>query len=124
MWNTYQCLILATIQVDDQAVEYICQNHGGAYAPKENQNESKSIKTGQMSYKLEDLAYARSGDKGDSCNIGVIARNPKFLPYIKNQLTSEAVHSYFEHFIDSEHGKVTGFDVPSLVQFNFWHTLP
>ena len=54
---------------------------------------------GDKSYKLEELAYARSGDKGNSCNIGVIARNPKYLPYIKQQLTAEVVHEYFKHFI-------------------------
>ena len=65
------------------------------------------------------MAYARSGDKGDSCNIGVIARDPKYLPYIKNQLSSEAVHDYFKHFLDSEGGKVTRFDLPGISAVNF-----
>ena len=34
-------------------------------------------------FRLNDLAYTRSGDKGDSCNVGVIARHPAFLPYIR-----------------------------------------
>jgi hypothetical protein len=49
------------------------------------------VKSGSHSFTLEDLAYARSGDKGDSCNIGVIARHPNFLPYIKHYLTEDKV---------------------------------
>ena len=65
------------------------------------------------------MAYARSGDKGDSCNIGVIARDPKYLPYIKKYVTSEAVHDYFGHFIDASEGKVTRFDLPGISAVNF-----
>lgn len=49
------------------------------------------------SYRLESLALTRSGDKADSCNIGVIARHPSLYPYLKEALTSEAVAEYFRH---------------------------
>ena len=88
----------------------------------ENGNEVEpdiEVLTGTMNYTLGDIAYARSGDKGDSCNIGVIARDPKYLPYIKKYVTTEAVHNYFEHFIDSNEGKVTRFDLPGINAVNF-----
>ena len=62
------------------------------------------------------LAYARSGDKGDMANIGVLARRPEFLPVLSAQLTAAAVKQYFAHFA---HGKVERFDWPGLHGFNF-----
>ena len=47
------------------------------------------------------LAYARSGDKGNKANIGIIARKPKYLPYIYAALTEQAVALRFAHFIQS-----------------------
>ncbi len=50
------------------------------------------------------LAYGRSGDKGDSCNIGIIARRAEYLPIISAQVTEQSVAQYFAHRIK---GKVT-----------------
>jgi hypothetical protein len=47
------------------------------------------------------LAYARSGDKGNKANIGIIARKPEYLPYIYAALTEQAVAQRFAHFIQS-----------------------
>ena len=46
---------------------------------------------------LISLAWARSGDKGDAFNIGVIARNPAYLPYIRAALTEAVVKDFFAH---------------------------
>ena len=104
-------------------MDKICSNTNFCFIlPIETRNEVEpdiGVLTGTMSYTLGDIAYARSGDKGDSCNIGVIARDPKYLPYIKKYVTTEAVHSYFEHFIDSNEGKVTRFDLPGINAVNF-----
>jgi hypothetical protein len=62
------------------------------------------------------LAYARSGDKGDTANIGVIARDPAFLPYIDAALSEERVADYFAHLVK---GAVTRFSVPGVNGFNF-----
>ncbi len=62
------------------------------------------------------LAYARSGDKGDDENIGVIARRPEYLPLLREQLTPQAVRAYFAHLV---HGEVERFDVPGLHALNF-----
>jgi len=62
------------------------------------------------------IAVARSGDKGDDVNIGVIARRAEWLPYLRWQLTAEAVRKYFSHLVV---GGVERYDVPGLQAVNF-----
>ncbi|ADU97978.1 DUF1446 domain-containing protein [Alicycliphilus denitrificans] len=62
------------------------------------------------------LAWARSGDKGDDENIGVIARRPEFLPLLRAQLTPERVKAWFAHLVQ---GEVERFEVPGLQALNF-----
>ncbi len=62
------------------------------------------------------LAWARSGDKGDISNIGVIARAPALVPVLRTQLGAAAVASYLAHLVK---GPVTRFDVPGIHAFNF-----
>jgi hypothetical protein len=62
------------------------------------------------------LAWARSGDKGDTSNIGVIARKPELLPLLRVQLTEESVAAYLAHVVK---GKVTRFDLPGIHALNF-----
>ena len=62
------------------------------------------------------LAYGRSGDKGDSANIGVLARRPELVPLLRAQLSAEAVKQYLAHFV---RGRVERFEVPGLHGFNF-----
>ncbi len=62
------------------------------------------------------LAWARSGDKGDSCNVGVIARSPALVEVLHRALTAERVRDYLGHLVK---GKVTRFDVPGIGAFNF-----
>ncbi len=65
---------------------------------------------------LIQLAYARSGDKGDTSNIGLIARQPAFLPYIKAAITEQTVANWLVHLVK---GKVTRYDLPSINAVNF-----
>ena len=65
---------------------------------------------------LSKLAFARSGDKGDNANIGVIARRPEFLPYIQTALSSKAVAEYFSHILE---GEVMSWEVPGINGINF-----
>ena len=65
---------------------------------------------------LVKLAYARSGDKGNSANIGVIARDPAFVPVLRACLTEEVVAEYFDHVLD---GAVERYEVPGIHAFNF-----
>ena len=62
------------------------------------------------------LALARSGDKGDAANIGVIARDPAYLPYLRAALTDVAVASYFSHLLD---GEVVHWELPGTASMNF-----
>lgn len=56
------------------------------------------------SYRLEELAYTRSGDKGNSCNVGVVARCPSLYPYLQKALSAAAVGEYFSHVWGPELG--------------------
>ncbi len=62
------------------------------------------------------LAYARSGDKGNTSNIGVIARRPEFLATLREQLTEQKVGAFLAHLVK---GKVTRYDVPGIHAMNF-----
>jgi len=65
---------------------------------------------------LARLAYARSGDKGNSSNIAIIARNPKFLPLLRRELTPERVVAHLGHLVA---GPAERFDAPGLDALNF-----
>jgi len=65
---------------------------------------------------LARLAYGRSGDKGDTANIGVIARRPDFVALLAEVLTPEAVRAYLAHLVE---GPVERFDWPGLGGWNF-----
>lgn len=65
---------------------------------------------------LRQLAVARSGDKGDDANIGIIAREARFLPRILAEVTPEAVADWFAHFLT---GDVTRYELPGLNAVNF-----
>jgi len=62
------------------------------------------------------LAYARSGDKGDISNIGLIARKPEYLPIILAQVTPATVKAYFAHLV---RGEVKRYLLPGIQACNF-----
>lgn len=62
------------------------------------------------------LAHARSGDKGDTANVGVIALRPEFYPVLVEQLTVERVRDHFDGLIK---GGVERFELPNLEALNF-----
>ena len=62
------------------------------------------------------LAYGRSGDKGDTANIGVLARRPEFIPLLAQQLAPEVVRAYLAHLVE---GEVERYDWPGLGGWNF-----
>ncbi|XP_034020028.1 uncharacterized protein lratb.1 isoform X3 [Thalassophryne amazonica] len=78
------------------------------------------LPSGRHRYRLEELAYTRSGDKGDTANIGVIARHPLFFPYLKKYLTSSVVEDYFAHLIQpGVKNAVTRYSLPGIHGLNF-----
>lgn len=65
---------------------------------------------------LRRLAHARSGDKGDTANIGLIALKPEYYPVLVEQVTAERVK---EHFRGICWGEVERFELPNLGALNF-----
>jgi hypothetical protein len=66
--------------------------------------------------RLVELAHARSGDKGDTANVGVIARRPELYPLLVRELTVERVAAHFAGLIT---GPVERFELPNLHALNF-----
>jgi len=66
--------------------------------------------------RLLDIAHARSGDKGDTVNIGLIAREPRYYSVLVEQVTAERVK---KHFGSLCRGKVERFELPNLGALNF-----
>jgi hypothetical protein len=62
------------------------------------------------------LAYARSGDKGDSSNIAIIAREPHYLPLLRRELTPERIVCHLGHLVS---GPAERFEAPGLHALNF-----
>ena len=75
--------------------------------------------TGEVAVPLIKLAWARSGDKGNHANIGVIARQPEYLPYINATLTENAVADYMQHVLDPDTGSVSRWSLPGMNAYNF-----
>lgn len=65
------------------------------------------------------LAWGRSGDKGDLFNVGVIARKPDYLPYIRAALTPAAVADWYRHFLAAGTSRVDRYEVPGFHALNF-----
>ncbi|MEP6508601.1 MAG: hypothetical protein ABJC63_10280 [Gemmatimonadales bacterium] len=69
-----------------------------------------------MKVRLLDIAHARSGDKGDTANVGLIALEPRWYPILDRYVTRDAVAAHFDGEID---GPVTRFELPNLNALNF-----
>jgi hypothetical protein len=69
-----------------------------------------------MRVQLVDIAHARSGDKGDTANVGVIAFKPEWYPVLTRELTRERVREHFRGVIT---GDVERFELPNLFALNF-----
>ncbi|MBZ5533164.1 MAG: hypothetical protein LAO20_17175 [Acidobacteriia bacterium] len=65
---------------------------------------------------LREIAHARSGDKGDSANIGLIALKPEHYPVLVREVTAERVK---RHFAGICQGEVERFELPNLHALNF-----
>lgn len=69
-----------------------------------------------MRVRLVELAHARSGDKGDTANVGVIARKPEYYPLLVRELTVERVAAHFAGMLT---GGVERYELPNLHALNF-----
>lgn len=69
-----------------------------------------------MKIQLVKLAHARSGDKGDTANVGVIALKKAYFPLLVREVTAEAVKHHFGPMVK---GAVERFELPNLEALNF-----
>ncbi|MDE5416506.1 hypothetical protein L3049_00700 [Labilibaculum sp. DW002] len=65
---------------------------------------------------LRDICLGRSGDKGDTVNVGVLARSEEIYQYLKHDLTAKKVREMFGKMTK---GKVTRFEIDNLLALNF-----
>ena len=69
-----------------------------------------------MRIKLSEIAHARSGDKGDASNVGLIAETPELFEVIREQVTAERVK---QHFREVCRGPVDRYELPNILALNF-----
>lgn len=69
-----------------------------------------------MNIRLSRIAHARSGDKGDVSNVGVIATEPRYYPILLREVTAERVKQHFGALVC---GSVTRYELPNLGALNF-----
>ena len=69
-----------------------------------------------MKVPLSRIAHTRSGDKGDTCNIGVIAWEERFYPILLREVTADRVRRHFGALVQ---GTVERYELPNLCALNF-----
>lgn len=105
------------VHIDGQVLS-VSVPAGTPFTPPEPVHGQATLDVGPdaVDVPLVRLAWARSGDKGDTSNIGVIARRPELLPLLRAQLTPERVATWLAHLVQ---GPVARFEVPGIHAFNF-----
>ena len=109
-----------TITVDGEVFE-VQQVPADELAVKERpaivKRHSKIVTSGELvEVPLRQVAYGRSGDKGNIANVGIVARQPACVPLLRQVLTAEKVKEYLAHLVV---GDVERFELPGLDAFNF-----
>jgi hypothetical protein len=111
--------VAVSVEVDGAAVAIDAGAHSGPSArPAAPAPAARPAPTSERwrTVPLIALAHGRSGDKGDSANIGILARAPEFVPLLAAALTPAAVREYFAHLVE---GEVERFELPGVNGFNF-----
>ena len=109
----------ATVVVGDQTFPSDVASQGGftASASLSTQAVAAEPVLGEaVSVPLIRLCYGRSGDKGNTANVGLIARRADYLPVLRAQVTCERVQAHFAHVCK---GEVERFDLPGIGGMNF-----
>lgn len=112
-------LIKPSVDIDGEVTTSDVPVNGGFTADLVKAQAGGETKTGDVAVPLVKLAVARSGDKGNHSNIGVMCRRPDFAPYVRAAVTAEAVAKYMQHVLDPAAGSVTRWELPGLNAFNF-----
>lgn len=110
------------VEIDFDGNRYLVEIPRGTSTEQFNTlaaGESAIYRGNEIEVPLIEIAHARSGDKGNHSNIGVIARKAEYLPWIRAALTEQAVASYMQHVLDAEKGRVIRYELPGLNALNF-----
>ncbi|KAJ3322519.1 hypothetical protein HDU76_013851 [Blyttiomyces sp. JEL0837] len=116
--SSFPSLMVVGNQTEPKRCEYTAPSDENAYLPPPlswqptNHLPSATL----VKAKLIDICYGRSGDKGDTCNIGIIARKPEFYPWLVRNLTADTVARYMKHLV---HGVVKRYELPGSYSLNF-----
>lgn len=105
--------VTARAQVCGAVVEHPCDTGCTTVRPPEAESSGKGER---VCVPLWKVAYGRSGDKGDSCNVGIAALCPDLYPELVREVTSERVA---RHFASNVHGKVVRYRLDNLCALNF-----
>jgi hypothetical protein len=109
----------ALVRVGDEEIEVACDAPSTCALPAAPREAPATTRRGSSSgraSRLLDLAFARSGDKGDTANIGVAARDAESYRLLKEALTVDFVRDVFR---EECHGDVVRYELPNLLAFNF-----
>ncbi len=121
----FSLLVPKTSVTIETAVESDTASCSDITLPEANHPEPHAIPTDSsdepmVQVPLEKLAWGRSGDKGNKANIGIIARDPEYVPWIAAALTKAHVANYFAHFLAKGQDRpVERFYLPGSNAFNF-----
>ncbi|QRQ13515.1 acyclic terpene utilization AtuA family protein [Acinetobacter pittii] len=111
-----------SVEIDFEGKRYpveIPQGVSTEQLPTVKAGENAIYQGDEIEVPLIEIAHARSGDKGNHSNIGVIARKADYLPWIRAALTEETIASYMQHVLDAEKGRVIRYELPGLNALNF-----
>ena len=111
-----------SVEIDFEGKRYpveIPQGGSTEQLPTLTAGENAVYQGDEIEVPLIEIAHARSGDKGNHSNIGVIARKADYLPWIRAALTEQSVASYMQHVLDAEKGRVIRYELPGLNALNF-----
>jgi len=106
------------LQVGDGPVQEVAVPCGGSLTPP----APIAVPSGDIpdeptvTLPLSRLAFARSGDKGNSSNVAIIARDPKFLPLLRRELTPDRIVTQLDQLVQ---GPAERFEAPGLHALNF-----
>ncbi|MCP5334942.1 MAG: DUF1446 domain-containing protein [Oceanospirillaceae bacterium] len=108
-----------SVDIGGENIPVQVNNAGSAVIPTATLQAPQTPLAQGVAVPLIKLAVARSGDKGNHSNIGVVARKAEYLPLIAAALTPQRVAEYMAHVLDAQNGRVTQFYLPGLNALNF-----
>ncbi len=109
------------VDLDGEPVAHDATPPGSYFDPAVLEDPQLSYPAVDSDYRvpLIKLATGRSGDKGDHSNIGILAREPQYVPYIGAALTEEAVARHMVHVLDHARSRVRRWALPGSDSWNF-----